>query len=86
LTEEKPSHEYLSDKFENDSFGVGILMLYFDIVAILKIPFIHMIEFTYSTGRPLSIMSSPMPSKRPFFGCYPVPGKPSEQRIVIWSA
>jgi hypothetical protein len=85
-SDEKTPHEYLSDQFGNDSFGVGILMVYFDVVAILKIPFIRMIEFTYSTGCPLSITSSPMPSKRPFFGCSPVPGKPSEQRIVIWSA
>jgi hypothetical protein len=76
--EEKPSREYLSDEFGTNSFSAGILMVYFDLVVMLKISFIPTIEFPYSTGSPLFIMSSPMSWQRPFFGCCPVAGEPSE--------
>jgi hypothetical protein len=52
----------------------------------LKIPFIPTIEFPYSTGDPLLIMSSPMSWQRPFFGCCPVAGEPSQYWIDIWPA
>jgi hypothetical protein len=75
---EKPSREYLSDEFGKDSFSAGILMVYFDLVVMLKISFIPTIEFPYSTGGPLFIISSPMSWKRSFFGCCPVAEEPSE--------
>jgi hypothetical protein len=49
---EKPTREYLSDKFGIDSFSAGILMMYFDLVVMLNISFIPTIEFPYSTGDP----------------------------------
>jgi hypothetical protein len=57
---EKSTREYLSDEFGIDSFSAGILMMYFDLVVMLNISFIHTIEFLYSTGDPLLIMPSPM--------------------------
>jgi hypothetical protein len=75
---EKPTHEYLSDKFGIDSFSAGILMIYFDRVVMLSISFIPMIEFPYSTGDPLLIMPSPMLWQLSFLGCCPVAGEPSE--------
>jgi hypothetical protein len=57
---EKPTREYLSDEFGIDSFSAGILMMYFDLVAMLTISFIPAIEFPYSTGDPLLIMPSPI--------------------------
>jgi hypothetical protein len=56
----KPTREYLSDQFGIDSFSAGILMMCFDLVAMLNISFIPTIEFPYSTGDPLFIMPSPM--------------------------
>jgi hypothetical protein len=53
-------------------------MAYRDDVVILMISFIPMIEFPYSTGGPLLIMSSPMSWEKPFCGCYPVAGEPFE--------
>jgi hypothetical protein len=81
--EEKPYHEYLPVEFGKDSFSAGILMVYFDLVVMLKIFFIPTIEFTYSTASPLLIISSPMPWKRPLFGCCPVPGEPQELRVIL---
>jgi hypothetical protein len=57
---EKPTRGYLSDEFGIDSFSAGILMIYFDLVAMLNIFFIPTTEFPYSTGDPLLIMPSPM--------------------------
>jgi hypothetical protein len=74
--EEKPSREYLSNEFGIDSSTVGILAVYFDLVVIFKISFTPAIEFPYSTGSPLLIMSSPMSWERPFFGSCPVAGEP----------
>jgi hypothetical protein len=62
---------------------LGYWWCIFDLVVMLKISFITMIEFTYSTGRPQLIMSSQKSWKRPFFRSYPVPGEPSEHWIAI---
>jgi hypothetical protein len=75
---EKPTREYLSEEFGIDSFSVGILMMYFDLVVMLNISFIPMIEFPYSTGDPLLIMPSPMSWQLSFLVCCPVAGEPSE--------
>jgi hypothetical protein len=75
---EKPTHEYLSDGFGIDSFSAGILMMYFNLVIMLNISFIPTIEFPYSIGDPLLIMSSPMSWQLSFLGCCPVAGEPSE--------
>jgi hypothetical protein len=75
---EKPTCECFSDEFGLDSFSVGILMMYFDLVVMLNISFIPMIEFPYSTGDPLLIMPSPMSWQFSFLGCCPVAGEPSE--------
>jgi hypothetical protein len=83
---EDPSREYPSDHFGQDFFSGGILVVYFDLVVVLKISFIPPIEFTDSTRIPLLILVSPMSWKRPFFGCCPVPGEPSDHCITIWSA
>jgi hypothetical protein len=58
----------------------------FAFVVMLKISFIPTVEFPYSTGGSLLIMSSPMSSQRTFFGCCPVAGKPSKHWIAIWPA
>jgi hypothetical protein len=76
--EEKPSREYLSDEFGTDYFSAGILMVRFDLVVMLNISFIPTIKVPYSTAGPLPIMSSPMLWQRPFFGCCPAAGAPSE--------
>jgi hypothetical protein len=76
--EERPSREYLSDEFGIESLSAGILMMYFDLVVMLKISFIPTIEFPYSTGDPLPIMLSPMSWQLSFLGCCPVAGEPSE--------
>jgi hypothetical protein len=75
---EKSTREYLSDAFGIDSFSAGILMMYLDLVVMLKISFIPPIEFPYSTGDTLLIMPSPMLWQLPFLGCCPVAGEPSE--------
>jgi hypothetical protein len=58
--EEKLSREYLSDEFGKDFFSAGILWCILHLVVILKICLIPTIEFPYSTGGPVLIMSSPM--------------------------
>jgi hypothetical protein len=75
---EKPAREYLSDELGIDSFNAEILMMYFDLVVMLNISFIPTIEFPYSTGNPLFIMSSPMSWQLSFLGCCPVAGESSE--------
>jgi hypothetical protein len=75
---EKPTGEYLSDQFGINSFSAGILMMYFDLVVMLNISFIHKIEFPSSTGDPLLIMPSPMLWQLSFFVCFPVAGEPSQ--------
>jgi hypothetical protein len=75
---EKPTREYLLDEFGIDSFSAGILMMYFDPVAMLNISFIPTIEFPYSTGDPLLAMPSPMSWQLSFLGCCPVTEEPSE--------
>jgi hypothetical protein len=75
---EKPTCEYLSDEFGIDFFSAGILMMYFHLVVMLNISFIPTIEFPYSTGDPLLIMTSPMSWQLSFLGCCPVAGGPSE--------
>jgi hypothetical protein len=75
---EKPTREYLSDKFGIDSFSAGVLMMYFDLVVMLNISFIRTIEFPYSTGDPLLIMPSPTLWQLSFLGCCHVAGEPSE--------
>jgi hypothetical protein len=65
---------------------LGYWCCIFGLVVMLKIPFMPTIEFTYSAGGPLLIMSSPISWKRTFFVCYPVPGESSEHWIAIWSA
>jgi hypothetical protein len=75
---EKSTREYLSDEFGIDSFSVGILMMYFNLVVMLNISFIPTIEFPYSTGDPLLIMPSQMLWELSFLGCWPVAGEPSE--------
>jgi hypothetical protein len=75
---EKPGREYLSDEFGTDSFGAGILMMYFDLVVMLNISFIPMIEFPYSTGDPLLLMPSPMSWQLSFLGYCLVAGELSE--------
>jgi hypothetical protein len=57
---ETPSREYLSDEFGKDTLSAEVLKVYFHFIVMLKISFIPRIEFTYSTGGPLLIMSSPM--------------------------
>jgi hypothetical protein len=84
--EEKLSREYLLDEFGTDFFSARILIVYFHLVVIWKIFIIPTIESPYSTGDPLFIMPSPMLWQRPFLGCCPVAGEPSEHRIVIWPA
>jgi hypothetical protein len=74
IIKEKPTREYLSDEFGIDSFSVGILMTYFDLVVMLNISFIPTIEFPYSTGDPLFIMPFPMSWQLSFLGCCPVAG------------
>jgi hypothetical protein len=61
-----------------------VLWYIFDIVVMSKISFVPTIEFTYSTGGPLVIMSSPMSWKMSFFGCCPVPGESCERWIALW--
>jgi hypothetical protein len=78
FVKEKLTREYLPDEFGIDFFSAGILMLYFNLVVILNISFIPTIEFPYSTGDPLLIMSSPMSGQLSFLGCCPVAGEPSE--------
>jgi hypothetical protein len=65
--EEKPSCEYLSDEFGKTLSVPGYWCSIFGIVVVLKISFISTIEFTYSTGAPLLIMSSPLWWKKTFF-------------------
>jgi hypothetical protein len=65
---------------------LGYWWCIFDLVVALKISFIPTIEFPYSTGGPLLIMSSPTLWKKSFFGCCAVAREHSEHWIAIWPA